>query len=135
MVVTERELWYDDANRQLMYDTAADLGFDATGVPTTIIEELYWVGFSDSIAAEIEEALVAAGARGVGRATSDPPRSRPADSTTVDVPLLGPVTLDSSSLMVSMFFVGLLLNVGQCRPARARKREGGCPAERPGVPQ
>lgn len=33
------------------------------------------------------------------------------------------VSYGGSSLMVSMYLVGLLLNIGQCRPAKARKRE------------
>jgi glutaredoxin len=108
LTVTEHEVWYDEDKRALMLEMAQELGFEASAVPTTIIGEQVWIGFSDPIRTEIEEVLVDAGARG-----SSPPRA-PTAGATVDVPLVGEVALDGSSLVVSTLVIGFVDGVNPC---------------------
>lgn len=47
------EVWYDEANAQILQQVATGLGFEAKFVPTIIIGEKSWQGFNDTIAVEI----------------------------------------------------------------------------------
>jgi thiol-disulfide isomerase/thioredoxin len=106
--VTEHEVWYDAGNRELMLEMGDELGFEASGVPTTIVGEQVWIGFSDSIRKEIEQAVVDAGAEGA-------PEGRPPTAgTTIDLPLVGEVALDGSSLVVSTLIIGFVDGVNPC---------------------
>ena len=100
--VTEHEVWYDAANRELMLETADRLGFEASGVPTTVIGDRYWIGFSDGVRAEIEAVLDAAGAPVEG------------GTSTVDVPLIGEVTVGADSLVLSTLVIGFVDGVNPC---------------------
>jgi glutaredoxin len=109
LTVSEHEVWYDEDNRALMLEMADELGFEASAVPTTIVGEQVWIGFSDPIRAEIEQVLADAGAKG-----SPPPRAAGATSTTIDVPLVGEVALDGSSLVFSTLVIGFVDGVNPC---------------------
>lgn len=104
--VTEHEVWYDEQNRALFAETAADLGFEPSGVPTTVIGERYWVGWSPTVQAEIEDLLESAGAAG-------PPATK-GDTSTVDVPLVGDVTVGADSLVLSTVVIGFVDGVNPC---------------------
>ncbi len=110
LTVTEHEVWYDEANRQLLVDTADRLGFEASGVPTTVVGERYWIGFSDTVRAEIEAVLAASGAGG----TADSAPVTDPRSTTVDVPLVGEVTVGADSLVLSTLVIGFVDGVNPC---------------------
>jgi cytochrome c biogenesis protein CcdA/thiol-disulfide isomerase/thioredoxin len=56
--VRSYEVWYVQENRQIFFDMTAKLGFEPSGVPVTIIGEQYWVGFHETIEADIEAAVV-----------------------------------------------------------------------------
>lgn len=51
------EVWYDQNNQDLLMNIAENMGFDARGVPLTIIGEQYWIGFRESYGVEFEAAL------------------------------------------------------------------------------
>lgn len=104
--VTEHEVWYDEQNRELFAATAADLGFEPSGVPTTVVGERYWVGWSPTVQAEIEKLLQSTG-------TAEPP-VRDAGSGTVDVPLVGDVAVGADSLVVSTLVIGFVDGVNPC---------------------
>jgi thiol-disulfide isomerase/thioredoxin len=108
LTVSEYEVWYDEDNRALMLEMADDLGFEASAVPTTIVGDQVWIGWSDPIRAEIEQVLVEAGANVA------PPSRTPAASTTIDVPLVGEVALDGSSLLFSTLVIGFVDGVNPC---------------------
>jgi cytochrome c biogenesis protein CcdA/thiol-disulfide isomerase/thioredoxin len=55
--VRSYEVWYVQENRQIFFDMTAKLGFEPSGVPVTIIGEQYWVGFHETIKADIEAAV------------------------------------------------------------------------------
>lgn len=116
--VVEHEVWYDAGNRELMLETADRLGFEASGVPTTVIGDRYWVGFSDGVRAEIEAVLVASGADGTtdagtpaGPGGSTVPGGR---TTTIDVPLVGEVSVGADSLVLSTLVIGFVDGVNPC---------------------
>jgi thiol-disulfide isomerase/thioredoxin len=51
------EVWYNDANQELLNQTAANYGFKASAVPTFFIGEKSWTGYNDQIAQELETAI------------------------------------------------------------------------------
>jgi glutaredoxin len=52
--IRDYETWNDASNSELFSEMAEAFGFQARGVPATFLDDKYWVGFSDSIGAEIE---------------------------------------------------------------------------------
>jgi hypothetical protein len=80
-------------------------------VPTTIIGDQVWVGFSDQTASEIETAVElgeagnGAGGATTGGATSD---------ARIDVPVVGEVGLADKSLVVSTLVIGFVDGVNPC---------------------
>jgi thiol-disulfide isomerase/thioredoxin len=51
------EVWKVEANQEILQKVAALMGFEATGVPVTIIGEKYWIGYSEASNTEIEAAI------------------------------------------------------------------------------
>ncbi len=51
------EVYYTAGNLEIMDKLAIGNGFEAAGVPIAIIDDKYWIGFSDGYAKEIEEAI------------------------------------------------------------------------------
>ncbi|MFA6574868.1 MAG: hypothetical protein WCS84_05555 [Nocardioides sp.] len=109
LTVSQYEVWYDEQNRELLQETAAAMGFEATGVPVTIVGDQYWIGWSDAIRDEIVAAVEQPGAVG----GSEPPRTT-AKSSRVDVPLFGDVKVSSDSLVVSTLVIGFVDGVNPC---------------------
>jgi len=58
--VTEREVWYDEANRELFFQDAERLGFEPSGVPGVILQERVWLGWSAPVAEDLLAAIVGA---------------------------------------------------------------------------
>lgn len=112
LTVTEHEVWYDEANRELLADTADRLGFEVTGVPTTVIGDRHWVGFSEQVreelTAEIERLLAA------GPEAAPAPSGTEGQSSTVEVPLVGDVRVGSDSLVLSTLVIGFVDGVNPC---------------------
>ncbi len=110
LTFTLYEVWYDEANQQLLLDTAEAFGFEVSGVPTTIVGDQVWIGWADSIQDQVEYAL---------EAGLDPSASPTDDDTgttgdVVDVPLLGEVALSEHSLLVSTVIIGFVDGVNPC---------------------
>ncbi|HSJ20706.1 MAG TPA: hypothetical protein VK964_09045 [Nocardioidaceae bacterium] len=108
LTVSEYEVWYDEDNRALMLEMADELGFEASAVPTTVIGERVWIGFSETIRADIEQVLVESGAD----VAPTPPG--PTAGATIDVPVVGEVALDGSSLVFSTLVIGFVDGVNPC---------------------
>lgn len=116
--ITMYEVWYDEANQQILLDTAGRLGFEPSGVPVTIVGDRYWIGWSESLRPEIEAAIEAELA---AAGTAEPPAPPPATSTpmagpptSVDVPLIGPVEVSGDSLVLSTIVIGFIDGVNPC---------------------
>lgn len=108
LTVRQYEVWYDEANRRLLENTAAEMGFEASGVPVTIVGDQHWIGWSDGIRDEIEAVL--------DRADRGDGSTEPREETTsrVDVPLFGDVTVGRDSLVVSTLVIGFVDGVNPC---------------------
>lgn len=108
LTVRQYEVWYDEGNRELLEETADEMGFEVTGVPVTVVGDRHWVGWSEAIAEEI----VAAIEPGAG----EPGDGEPATGKTsrVDVPLVGDVTVSSDSLVFSTLVIGFVDGVNPC---------------------
>lgn len=105
VVLEEHEVWNDADNADLLLKTAQEMGFEAVGVPVTIIGERVWIGFDDATGAEIAAAI------GTPPTTSAPP---PPSRSTVDVPLLGPVDTSQVSLLAATLAIGFVDGINPC---------------------
>lgn len=126
LTVTALEVWFDDENRETFAAAGEELGFEASSVPTTVIGERVWIGFTDAIGEDITAAvrLASAGEQpgaGVygtpGAGTCSPEEltcSTEDESATVDVPLVGEVGLADRSLLVSTLVIGFVDGVNPC---------------------
>ena len=116
LTVVQYEVWYDEANRDLLQQVATERGFEVSGVPVTILGDRVWVGWSDVVGAEITAYLDQRGAGEPAAPPSEPSRpSQPVDPTgmTIDVPLFGEVTL-GESLIASTLVIGLVDGMNPC---------------------
>ncbi len=136
VTVRDFEIYNVEANRTLFIDMAAALGFEARGVPTIIIGEQHWVGFSEQIASNIEtqvwncsnRACHDAGlgivpdlatptpiATPVTPATPIPTENElPNTSNVITVPLIGQINLDSQSLALSTAIIAFVDGFNPC---------------------
>lgn len=108
LVVTEYEVWFDEGNRALLAETAEEMGFEPSGVPVTIIGERHWIGFSDSVQAQLELTIAEAA---TGAMITEQGES---SSSTIDVPLVGEVAVSSDSLAFSSLVIGFVDGVNPC---------------------
>ncbi len=99
------EVWNDAMNRALYRETAAVYGIEANAVPGTFLAGRAWIGFSSSIGDEIE-ATVAALHAGTRPAEPDP--------ATIDVPIVGDVTVGERSLVFATLLIGFVDGVNPC---------------------
>ena len=58
------ELWYEESNLPIMQKMAAAYGFEASGVPITFIGDKNWIGYSEGLGVEFEEAVKACSING-----------------------------------------------------------------------
>jgi cytochrome c biogenesis protein CcdA len=106
--VSAYEVWNDEANRRLFIEMTAARGTEARGVPTTIIGEEVWVGFDERIGAEVERAVMAR----LGSSPASPGTS--SALPTVQVPLVGSVSVGDRSLVVATLVIGFVDGVNPC---------------------
>ena len=57
IIIQKFEVWNIEANQEILQKVAGIMGFEATGVPVTIIGEKYWVGYSEAKNEEMEAAI------------------------------------------------------------------------------
>ncbi|MBC7291279.1 MAG: hypothetical protein H5T83_08090 [Actinotalea sp.] len=125
LVVVEHEVWADAEGRALFVRTGQELGFEASSVPTTVLGERVWIGWTDAIAADLAAALDRAvagepvrpgvyGTPGAGTCSQDALTCETGGATVIDVPLLGEVDLGASSLLVSTLVIGFVDGVNPC---------------------
>ncbi len=129
ITLLDYEVWYVPKNLELMKKMAAALDFEPSGVPVTIVGDRYWVGYTTQIGAEIEAQVnlcltqncpdagagiipgrkAQAGAAGTGGAETDTPASR-----VINIPLIGPVDVQSQSLFVSTILIAFVDGFNPC---------------------
>lgn len=125
LVLVEHEVWTDAEARALFVATGEELGFEASSVPTTVLGERVWIGWTDAIAEDLTGALDLAvagepvppgvyGTSGAGTCSQDALTCETADGPVVQVPLLGEIDLGANSLLVSTLVIGFVDGVNPC---------------------
>ncbi len=124
LVITQYEVWFNEDNQKLFIAAGKKLGFTASSVPTTVIGERVWIGWTDSISEDVAKAvdLVAAGkpvppgvygTPGAGTCAEGAAQCAK-DEVKIDVPLVGEVSLGGRSLLVSTVIIGFVDGVNPC---------------------
>jgi glutaredoxin len=124
------EVWHDDANLQKMEDMAAAMGFEANGVPVTIIGNRHWVGYTDLLGEQMEEAVQACIANGCPDAgagvlfdkgsemdlssSTAIEQPEPLSATEIEIPLLGVIDLGAQSLFISTLLISFVDGFNPC---------------------
>ncbi|MHA3946682.1 hypothetical protein [Cellulomonas bogoriensis] len=123
--VVKYEVWNDAANRERFRALGAEMGFDATSVPTTVIDQRVWIGWTDQIARDVEAALDNAtnglpvpagvyGTPGAGTCTEDDLQCDGDTGASISMPLIGDVNLADQSLLVATLAIGFVDGVNPC---------------------
>jgi len=121
------EVWYSEKNAELFSQMADRFSLPAggRGTPTFFMGNKYWVGYSESIAEQIEEAVkgyaqtqcVDAGAGIMPGAVGDYSPSldgSPMISDVIDIPLIGKVDLAGQSIWISTLLIAIVDGVNPC---------------------
>ncbi|MEJ5201147.1 MAG: thioredoxin family protein [Anaerolineales bacterium] len=129
------EVWYVDENQELLKKMAATYGFEATAVPTFFIGTQYWVGYNDTIKAQIEKVVntclvSSCPDPGTGidpniSSFNDNSTSLPAttqsqtspsenSSSVIDVPILGKINLETQPLFLSTLIISFVDGFNPC---------------------
>ena len=122
------ETWYVPENSAIFQKIASALGFEPRYVPTTFVGNRYWEGFSEKLGAEIEAqvnlcleetcpdlgvGIVPGREAQTAEVTENPGAGAPASSV-INVPLIGPVNLESQSLFVSTALIAFVDGFNPC---------------------
>lgn len=99
------EVWHSEENQRLFADVLARRGEEVSGVPTTLFGDHMWVGFSNSVARQIEVAVEAAF---TGVEASE------LSTETIDLPLFGERDVGSTSLFVSTLLIAFVDGFNPC---------------------
>jgi glutaredoxin len=125
------EVANDPAARDRWVTEMAARGQEASGVPTTMLGEIVWVGFDEQVAAEVEAAVVTAIEAAEAQAPAAPVDETPvgpdpppavddgasatgATDTVIDVPLLGEVDAAARSAAGATVLIALIDGFNPC---------------------
>ncbi len=137
--VRDYEVYNVPKNRDIFLQMAAEIGFEARGVPSTVIGEDYWIGFGGDTAQEIEAQVAACSTSGCPDAgvgivpeasapepTPTPPQlpeeptEQPAEAnvngpdTSLKLPIVGTIDLERQSLWVSTALISFVDGFNPC---------------------
>lgn len=121
LTVHQFEVWFDEDNRRLLEEVAAEIGFEPSAVPVTVLADRHWVGWSEvvqrELTAHIEAQLgdTADAGVGPGEATAEagPKSGAPDAPTAIEVPIFGEVVL-GESLVASTLVIGFVDGMNPC---------------------
>ncbi len=103
--VVEYEVWYDKPNQVIFTETLARLGEQPSAVPTVVVDDRVYVGYTEALAERIEEVVtdLAAGVT-------------PGDEGdfVIDVPFAGSVNVGSRSLVGATMLIAFVDGVNPC---------------------
>lgn len=120
------EVWNDADNRELFQAVGEELGFEAGSVPTTVIGERVWIGWTQPIEQDMSSALALVergdappagvfGTSGAGTCSDETLQCSTAEpELTIDVPFVGEVSLGGKSLLVSTIIIGFVDGINPC---------------------
>lgn len=124
--ITFVEVWNSQANRELFAAEGDRLGFEAGSVPTTVVGERVWIGWTDAIQQDFAGALARVhrgeepmpgifGTVGAGTCSTEGLEcSAEAEPITIKVPGFGDVSLGDKSLLVSTVIIGFVDGINPC---------------------
>jgi cytochrome c biogenesis protein CcdA len=119
--VVDYEVWYDKDNQKVLLEFSKALGFDPVAVPITVIGDRYWVGYTESLGAEMEAAAIAfledpnhtdIGTQLNGATSGVTPAE--GSSRVINLPFFGAVDLDQQSLVISTAIIGFVDGFNPC---------------------
>ncbi len=105
LVVVRYEVWNDKPNQQIFIDTLARFGERASGVPTVVVGDRVYVGYTDAIADRIEQVVTELAAGLTPDEQGD---------LVVDVPFVGSVNVGSRSLVGATVLIAFVDGVNPC---------------------
>lgn len=131
IIVREYEVYSSEINRVYLSEMLARHGRTPSGVPTTFIGDRYWIGFSDRVARQIEEAVIACSQTacvdpGIGVVPIEPQLALEDASVggdtaalasaenTIALPLIGEINLAGLSLGLSTALIALVDGFNPC---------------------
>lgn len=126
LTVERVEVWNSAPNRERFQAVGEDLGFEASSVPTVVIGERVWIGWTGAIEQDMAAAIAMTsqgtapapgvfGTPGAGTCADDSlVCSAAPEPLTVTVPLFGEVVLGSQSLLVSTLIIGFVDGMNPC---------------------
>jgi len=131
IVIHDFEVYHNLENRELFIAFAAKHGYEPQYVPNTFIGDRYWIGFSDTIQAEMEQYIQDCLARpcvdygkDILPETSFPDVESPPDGETSDpanetqfsltLPLIGTINLADRSLFLSTLLIAFVDGFNPC---------------------
>ncbi len=126
--VRDYEVWYVQENQAIFTDMAKNYGFEPQGVPTFFLGDQHWVGFTDAIQVELEQAVEACAVNGckdagagiiAGIVPLEPVVEPAAPVETgagkaIRLPLLGEIDLSTQSLLVSTLLISFVDGFNPC---------------------
>lgn len=128
IIIRDYEVYNSEQNRLYLTQMLAEHNLEPTGVPTTFIDNRYWIGFNDNIAGQIEQTVAACletvctdpgagivpidGQVEVLTAGTDDALS-PVENT-ITLPLIGTISLDGLSLGVSTALIAFVDGFNPC---------------------
>lgn len=123
--VSEYDVRLDQDARDLFAATGEELGFHASSVPTVILDQRVWIGFTETVAddmgATIEAVLAGEpapvgvyGSAGEGTCDDDELNCSGDEERVVSIPFFGDVNLNLHSLFVSTLIIGFVDGINPC---------------------
>jgi thiol-disulfide isomerase/thioredoxin len=124
--VVRYEVWNSEANREFFAKVGEELGFEAGSVPTAIIGERVWIGWTDPIEQDLAGAIAMVGrgqlpqpgvfgTDGAGTCSTESLECSAAPAPIViKVPGFGEVSLGDKSLLVSTIIIGFVDGINPC---------------------
>ena len=105
------EVWYNEANTDFFRSKMAEFDMKPTGVPTTIIDDKVWIGFSDSTKREITEKIAFCSETGCG---IELPPNNNTNEKIVELPIFGSVDVSKVGLFGFTVMIGTLDGFNAC---------------------
>lgn len=105
LIINSYEVWGSATNRRVMEDVLATYGESATGVPVTIVGGRVFHGYNAAIGTQIRSVVATLFSE------ADP---TPIPAEIIDVPIVGPIDVGSSSLMLSTAAIALVDGINPC---------------------
>lgn len=124
--VVRYEVWNSEANREIFARVGEELGFEAGSVPTAVIGERVWIGWTDPIQQDVAGALALVargelpmpgvyGTAGAGTCSTEGLQCSAApEPIVIKVPGFGEVSLGDKSLLVSTVIIGFVDGINPC---------------------